>query len=191
MDSTAPPLMQITTSWPRDPRLHTRDHATFLRESLRETAIEHHRRHIPWHFEQFAAAKYGYKPRTRGYLSIKRKLGLSLPLVFTGRSRASATSQREVTATQNRVTLKLRLDIRGRDAAGNQVVISGSGRFRMKPGQMSLSRAQMQILARIEELRAVSADEHAYLAKFLAEKYTARANAPGTRYRTRNRASSA
>lgn len=186
--STAPPGVRVETTLPRDPRLYQRDHATFMREALRDTAREHHERHIPRHFEAFAGPKYGYVPRSSKYRNWKRRLGLpDLPNVFSGTMRSQVTSLRTVTATQHRSTLKLRWDWPNRE---NQPSGS-SGRFRLKPGQTQLSQSQKQILARIEELRAISADEIKYLAQFTADRYTAQANAPGTRYRTRNRASSA
>lgn len=183
--STAPPGLRVETSLPRDPRLYQRDHAQNIRQVLREAAEEHHERHIPRHFESFAAAKYGYLPRTSRYLNWKRRRGLpDLPNVATGAMRAQTTSMRTVTATQYRATLKLRWDWPTSGPSGS------SGRFRLKKGQTQLSSSQKQILARIEELRAVSSDEQTYLANFIRDRYAALANAPGTRYRTRNRAAS-
>lgn len=181
--STAPPGLRVETNLPRDPRLYQREHTQNIRQALREAAEEHHARHIPRHFEAFAAAKYGYLPRTPRYRNWKRRRGLpDLPNVATGAMRAQTTSMRIVTATQYRATLKLRWDWPKSGGPSGS-----SGRFRLKQGQTELSQSQKQILARIEELRAVSSDELQYIAKFIGDRYAAMANAPGTRYRTRNR----
>lgn len=66
-DNFETPKITTTVTLPRDPRLLVRDHNTILRETLREAAFEHHRRHIPWHFESFAPAKYGYARRGKKY----------------------------------------------------------------------------------------------------------------------------
>lgn len=174
--STAPPKLQVTATFPRDPRLLVRDHATFLRDTLRDAAAEHHRRHIPWHFKSFAPAKYGYKPRSTRYRRLKAALGITDPLVFTGRTREQVTTQRTITATQRRASLIMRLPLLG-----------GTGRFRLRKGQTDLTRSQKTIAGMIEEIRAITPDERNYLADFIREKYTARANAPGVKYRERNR----
>lgn len=174
--ATAPPRLDVTTAFPRDPRLMLRDHARFLREALREAVDEHHRRHIPWHFQPFAASKYGYKPRSRRYAALKAKLGLTQPLVFTGRTRDTVTRERQITATQQRATLILRLPLAG-----------GTGRFRLRRGQTTLSRAQRTVLQIIHELKAITPDERRHLAHTLRDRYVTRANAPGVRYRTRRR----
>jgi hypothetical protein len=174
--TTAPPRLQVSENFPRDPRLLARDHARFLRDALRRAVETHHERHIPWHFEAFAAAKYGYRPRSRRYAALKARLGLRLPLVFTGRTRETVTRQRQVTATQHRATLILRLPLAG-----------GSGRFRFRRGQTELSRAQRTILQIIQELKAINPDERRFLADTLRARYVALAQAPGLRYRTRRR----
>jgi len=175
--STAPPKLQVTADFPRDPRLFARDHATAIRDALRETAEEHHRRHIPWHFKSFAVAKYGYTPRSSRYKKLKAAIGITEPLVFTGATRAQVTTQKTITATQKGATLIMRLPLKG-----------GTGSFRLKAGQTSLTRSQKTIVRIIEEIKAITSDERRYLADFIREKYTAKANAPGTKYRTRRRA---
>lgn len=169
------PSMQVAGNFPRDVRLYARDHATFLRDSLRETAREHHRRHIPWHFQNFAAAKYGFKPRTSKYRKWKARLGLpDLDLVFSGNTRRVVTTERQITATQKKATLIMRLPIEG-----------GTGRFRKK--EASLTSAQVRILQLIEEVRAIATDEIQYLGDYLGKQYTDRVNAPGTRFKQRTR----
>jgi hypothetical protein len=178
MTSTAPPMLSVTTTFPRDPRLYASDHNTFLRESLRETSAIHHERHMPWHFERFAAAKYGYVKRSIKYQRRKDKLGLP-PLVSpnprtSGQLRRSILQFRTIAATSKRSRLIMRLPFKG-----------GTGRLRLIGG--SLSEQQRQILHRFAELESVAPDESQFLAKTILEKYTARANAPGVQHRTRNR----
>jgi len=174
--STAPPKLQVTATFPRDPRLFARDHATILRDGLRETAAEHHRRHIPWHFKSFASAKYGYSPRSPRYKRLKAAMGINEPLVFTGATRDQVTREKTITATQKGATLIMRLPLKG-----------GTGRFRLQRGQTTLTRSQRTIVRIIGEIKAITPDERRYLADFLENLYTKKANAPGTPYRTRRR----
>lgn len=171
------PELQFTGSFPRDPRLLVRDHATFLRESLRETMREHHERHIPRHFEPFAAAKYGYLQRSARYRARKARAGYgNVDNVLTGRTRSQVTSSRTITATQTRARLVMRLPLAG-----------GTGRFKFQNAQGRLTDQQKQILARIEEVRAIAPDEERYLGEFLIKQYTDRANSPGVQFRVRDR----
>jgi hypothetical protein len=178
--TTAPPLMQVNSTFPRDPRLYVRDHQTFLRETLRDAAAEHHTRHIPWHFEKFAAAKYGYQRRSSKYQARKDKLGLP-PLVSpnpqtTGQLKTAMTQFREITATSTRSRLIMRLPFQG-----------GTGRLKVIGGKLSTS--QQNVLARIAEMEAIADDERAHLAEFVGVDYARRANLPGVPYRTRMRTS--
>lgn len=174
--STKPPTLDATTTFPRDPRLYVRDHQTFLRDSLRETMVHHHDRHIPWHFEKFAAAKYGYVKRRAKYQARKDALGLP-PLVSPNREtsgdlKEAMTHFRQVTATSTRARLILRLPFRG-----------GTGRLRVIGGKLSSS--QQNVLQRIAEMETIATDERSNLMEFLGTVYTARANAPGVPYRVR------
>jgi hypothetical protein len=190
MTMVAPQLV-VSGTLPRDPALYARDHARFLRDTLRDTAVMHHREHIPRHFMHFAAAKYGYRPRLsvvrRGkgrsrsgrltYQQLKDQLGLPplvSPRVDGGKTRIAVTSTRQVTATQHRARLILRLPFRG-----------GTGRFRMLPGQRQLTEQQQQVLERIAEIETISPDEQRTINAFIAREYAARANAPGVRTRLR------
>ncbi len=169
------PHLVSTWSFPRDPRLYLRDHATFMRESFRETMREHHERHIPWHFLPFASAKYGYLKRSPMYVARKVRMGLgNVDNVFTGRTRDAVTTSRTITATQSRGRLVMRLPFEG-----------GTGRF--KNYGNGLTSQQKQVIARIEEIRAIASDEVQHLAEFFRNQYVKRVNLPGTPFRSRNR----
>lgn len=176
--TTAPPLMFVGMTLPRDPDLYVRDHERNLRLSLADAAIEHHDRHIPWHFESFGPAKYGYKKRGAKYQRIKDRMGLP-PLVSpnpktSGNLKQEVTYHYQITATQTRSRLIMRLPFQG-----------GTGRLRLKAGQVSLTSPQEQILNRIAELSVIAPDERAYLADFIAGRYAMRAKLPGNRKRVR------
>jgi hypothetical protein len=174
----SPPTLEVTTKWPRDPRLFVRDHGRFLRESLHDAMAVHHRRHIPWHFEPFAAAKYGYVKRRARYQARKDKLGLP-PLVSpnpatSGQLRTAMTQFRQITATQTRSRLLLRLPFTG-----------GTGRLK-KIGGGGLTSSQQNVMARIAEMEVIATDERDYLTNFIGVNYAHLANQPGTPYRVRN-----
>jgi hypothetical protein len=165
------PIMSTELTLPKDPRLLVRDHATFLREAFGEAARFHHERHIPWHFESFAAAKYGYKKRSRRYQ--KRKDARGLPdLVWTGATRAVVKGSRQITKTQKGAKLILRLPFKG-----------GTGNFRVMDGH--LSDPQKQVMERIAEIKAIASDEARAISEKVREDYTRRANEPGVKYRVR------
>jgi hypothetical protein len=189
------PTLGVTTSLPNDPTLYRRDHGVALNETLRATATMHHERHIPRHFMPFASAKYGYGKRTSvirrerkdksgrvvkpglTYEQLKSMLGLPplvSPLTTGGRTRIAVTTQRTITATQSRCTLKMRLPFSG-----------GTGRFRMLPGQVKLSVHQQEVLKRIAEIEVIADDEQRTINQFIGNEYTRRANLPGTRHRIR------
>lgn len=178
-ESFEPPKLTVTTTLPRDPRLLGRDHARMLNDTLREAAAEHHKRHVPRHFQAFAPAKYGYARRGSKYQKIKDRLGLP-PLVSPyslkqGRlpTHVAVMQQFNITATQKRATLKMRLPFRG-----------GTGRLRVESN--GLSDHQKALLRTIAEIEAIAPDEQRYLNEFVHKKYAERANAPGTKHRVRH-----
>lgn len=176
--TTAPPLMIVNANLPRDPQVYVRDHATALRETLGESAKEHHDRHIPWHFEPFAPSKYGYIKRGAKYQKLKDRMGLP-PLVgpnpkTSGNLKTEVESRYDITKTQTKATLKMRLPFKG-----------GTGRLRLRPGQTELTSPQEQILHRIAELSAIAKDETKHLAAFIAHRYVERVNQPGVKRKIR------
>lgn len=171
------PVTTCTTTLPRDPALYVRDHATFLREAFGETAEFHHTKHIPRHFEHYAAAKYGYARRTSmrtrrlSYQAWKDRLGLP-PLVRTGATRAVVISMRTITKTQKGAKLFMSLPF------------SKTGRMRLGDNGR-LSVRQQEVLKRIAEVEAIAADEKRTLATVLRDDYVRRANEPGVKRRIR------
>jgi hypothetical protein len=170
------PKLIVATSLPRDPRLLVREHNRILNDTLREAAFEHHRRHISWHFEPFAAQKYGYHRRGRKYQALKDRLDLP-PLVspFSLKQGRLPTfmfvrASFEVTATPKRSTLKMRLPFGG-----------GTGRLRIRGN--ALTDHQQALLMTIAEIEAIADDEQQYLNRFIGQLYTKKANAPGQKYR--------
>jgi len=169
--------------YPRDPALYVRDHGRFLREANRHAAVYHHRKHIPRHFQSFAPAKYGYAPRRsmlsnrKSYQSLKDRLGLPplvSPRLTGGQTQRQVTSQRQVTATQHRSRLIMRLPFRG-----------GTGRFRTQPGQRELTVNQKVVLQIISEIETIAPDEQRTLNSEIHTHYAAQANKPGVHKRKR------
>ena len=156
-----------------------RDHKRILRAAIYEALDFHHREHIPWHFQPFAHAKYGYNTRNKGYVARKVRLGLGdVDNVASGATRETVTHERQITATSNGGRLIMRLPFRG-----------GTGRFRLWHGATRLTAQQEQVIRRIEEIRAITPDESQANAAFLLQHYVALATAPGVKYRIRNRSS--
>ncbi|OGT59922.1 MAG: hypothetical protein A3E01_10790 [Gammaproteobacteria bacterium RIFCSPHIGHO2_12_FULL_63_22] len=174
----SPPKLIVTTTLPRDPRLLVRNHGKHLNDTLRAAANWHHETHIPRHFQSFAPAKYGYARRGRKYQKLKDRLGLG-PLVspFSRRQGRLPTTLAvmqgfNVTATQKRATLKMRLPFRG-----------GSGRLRVRGSGLSVH--QETLLRTIAEIEVISADEQRSINEFVHKDYADRANKPGQKYKVR------
>lgn len=73
--------------------LPNRAHNAAGKQALTAELNEHHRNRIPGHFRQTARDKYGYQPRSRIYMAIKRKLFHSTKdLVRSGKTERMATS---------------------------------------------------------------------------------------------------
>lgn len=136
-----------------------------VREAARAGAAYHHDKHIPQHFKSGAASKYGYRRRSARWQAFKRRVGASsLPLVFTGATAQEITRERKITATSTRgATLRMRAALPGLT----------SGRFRLKAGQKRLSGHQERQLARVEEIKAITADELNAIARAEEKAYIA------------------
>lgn len=133
--------------------------AKAVREAVRAAAVLHHQRNIPKHFKRGAASTYGYRRRSQDYTKRVRKLYPGwLPLMRSGETAASITGARQVRVTSTRgAVLVMRAALPG-----------FSGRFRAKVnarGRQFLSKQQEQIIARIEEIRAITTEEVEVLAK--------------------------
>ena len=136
-----------------------------VRAASRAGAAYHHDKHIPQHFKSGAASKYGYKRRSASWQAFKRRVGASsLPLVFSGATAQEITGERKITATSTRgATLRMRAALPGLT----------SGRFRLKRGQQRLSGHQERQLARVEEIKAITADELNAIARAEEKAYIA------------------
>lgn len=176
------PTVAVTVDYPRDPALYLRDHGRFLRESNRHAAVFHHVQHIPRHFQPFAAAKYGYAPRRsyvgrKKYQDLKNRLGLPplvSPRLTGGQTQRQITTMRQVTATQKRSRLTMRLPFRG-----------GTGRFRLQPGQRELSVNQKVVLQIKTEIETIAPDEQRTINGEIHRHYAEQANKPGIRKKKR------
>ena len=185
--------MTVTVTLPRDPALFTRDHNRFAREANGAAALYHWQRHIPRHFQGFAAAKYGYNKRTAKYRARKIKLvGAKPDMVFSGRSQRMMTRNApQIRKTPKGATLIMRLPIDG----GTGKILDAEAAERLYRAGKRKHRgfterqvnSQIQIMRRVAEMEAVSADEIRTLAEVRATTYTRLANEPGTRKRIRIR----
>lgn len=67
-------------------------HFAAVRNGLNKAGDYWHKKMLPGHFEPSAASKYNYEKRETGYIKRKRKkMGHTLPLVWTGRLKQEAT----------------------------------------------------------------------------------------------------
>lgn len=97
---------QVTLSgWPAKPR---RGMAMAMKSTLIGGALAWHRRFLPMHFRSGAASKYGYKRRSKRYITRKvKKVGTAAPLYFTGllRRQVRRTPRQSGTAKRGRIAM--------------------------------------------------------------------------------------
>ena len=185
------PLPKVSMTLPKDPRLFVVDHNRNLREANQQGMHLHHRRHIPWHFQTFAAVKYGYKPRNKKYLARKLKQkGHLLPMVFSGASRAKAMAEHTVSGTPKGAKLTFNLAIKGGitgrvvDAAAAARLFAAGKRKTAGFSQKQID-GQKNILMRVAEMQTIAVDEARAIAAEVKKVYVEGANKPGTKYRVR------
>lgn len=79
-------------------------------DSLSQAAGFWWRQYLPFHFEEFSGAKYGYKKRTKAYTKRKlNKYGHTKPLVYSGNFKMLATSHFVVGKKSiNEATIKIK-----------------------------------------------------------------------------------
>lgn len=171
----------VSTNLPADPDRKTR---AAIKEASIAGAKEHHSRHMPWHFESFAGAKYGYAKRSPAYNELKRKLGLPLnPLDFKGQTKSEVLTSYTITATGTRgATLRMKASLLGASsgkvldiAAITRMLADGrkqhdSSRLmrllsRLKKNGGRMTAGQKQSIARNAELTAITKDELNWIAK--------------------------
>lgn len=185
----------ISTNIPSDPDRKTR---SSVRAAVTEAAKTHHQRHMPWHFEEFAPQKYGYRPRSTRYLDLKHKLGLPLnnSLVFSGQTRNEILTSATITATGTRgAQLKMKCSILGMTtgrtldiAAIERILKAESNRHdrsrlsrlleRLKKSGGRLTVGQEESIRRNAELTAIASDEIRYLARVEEKVFKTEINKP-------------
>lgn len=190
--ATGIPIMTVELTLPRDPALFQRDHNRFMRAAMTAAAEYHWRQHMPRHFQKFAAAKYGYVPRSKKYNDRKIKIvGHQIDNVLSGRSRREVTSKRTITATPKGARLKMVLPIKG--GTGNLLDqaaaarLFAAGKRQQKGFTARQVNSQKSIIARVKELEAISADEIRANSRVIHDEYHRQATAPDTKRRIRFR----
>ena len=166
----------VSTNIPADPDRKTR---AAIREASKAGAQVHHDKHMPWHFERFAAAKYGYEDRSPQYLELKRKLGMpASPLMFSGTLRSEILSSYQISATGTRgATLKMKASLLGAtsgrvlDVAAIKRMLDDTSRHNHNEARLRrlltrllktggrMTIGQEQAVKRHAELTAIAADE--------------------------------
>lgn len=150
---------------------------------------------MKWHFEAFAAPKYGYAKRSPAYLELKKKLGLSSnPLSFAGQLKSDILGSYRITATGTRgARLHMKASLLGAtsgrvlDVAAIERLLADArkkhdhprlirllNRLRKNGGQ--LTRGQEQAIARNAELTAITKDELNHLARIEEQTFHAEIN---------------
>ena len=171
----------VSTNIPADPDRKTRK---AIKAASIAGAEEHHRRHMPWHFEPFAGPKYGYPRRSQAYDELKQKLGLPLnPLMFSGKTKSEILTSYVIKATGTRgASLHMKASLLGA-TSGRVLDIAAINRMfadvrsgheskrllrllaRLKKNGGRMTRGQKQAIARNAELTAIARDEIKWIAK--------------------------
>lgn len=144
-----PTTITITATTP-EPGTMGRKVDGWIRETAKAEAQFHQVTHTKLHFQRGASKRYGYKKRSTKYVQRKKRItGQAQPLVFSGATKASVQQNANVTGTATRGAKLTRVAaFRG-----------GSGRFRLRSGQTTLSAQQEVVLQLVEEIRAITTEE--------------------------------
>jgi hypothetical protein len=161
-----------------------------MRHAYTAAAEYHFQHHVPRHFQGFAAAKYGYYPRTKKYNDRKLKqVGHTDPLVFTGASRREATSNHRIAATPKGSKLFVRLAISG---GSGRVLDAAAAARKFAAGKRKTAtisktqvQSQIQVLKRVSEMETVAQDEINTLGRVMQEDYQHQADTQTTPYRVK------
>lgn len=171
----------VSTNIPADPDRKTR---AAIKAASIAGAQGHHDRNMPWHFEAFAAAKYGYSRRSPAYNELKQKLGLPLnPLSFSGKTKSEILTSYIIKATGTRgASLHMKASLLGATSgkvldidAINRMLADGRRGHqytrlmrllqRLKKSGGKMTAGQKQAIARNAELTAMTSDELKWIAK--------------------------
>ena len=163
------PVVTVVTTLPENP---SRKQRTAMRTAFKTAAEHHWQRNLPKHFEPGAASRYGYRKRSSRWQAIKKELtGSSLPLRFTGQLQRDIVDRRpRITTTSTngaRMYLKASLPgFSGRFAEGGLKSWKRIGGVNYAIAIITeLNKRQEQQLHRIEEVKAVTAEELEQLAR--------------------------
>jgi len=101
------------------------------RQALQAVAEEWHRRYLPFHFEPFAGAKYGYQQRTRKHIRRKAARGIKNALTFSGALARAAKAPPRVGVSKAGVRLTMRglpdyIVVRRRDKEARARIFAGA-----------------------------------------------------------------
>ena len=80
-----------------------------MKEVLKQVALFWHKELLPQHFEEGAARKYNYQPRSRKHNKRKRKkFGHKIPLVFSGHMAQSVMRPPRISGNKKKATANLK-----------------------------------------------------------------------------------
>ena len=82
------------------PGMSKREINNYAKAALQDEVRKWHKNTLPGHFKRSAASKYGYKKRTRKYISHKiRRFGTGIDLIYTGQMRREMVRKVRVSGT--------------------------------------------------------------------------------------------
>ncbi len=99
-------VLRVGIQFDPDPGKYSRIVRRARVDAHREGGLHWTREHLPRHFREGAAGRYGYRRRSRRYQRAKRKRGLP-PLVLSGTLEAMATGAPNVRGYPTRTTIRL------------------------------------------------------------------------------------
>ena len=100
--------IKTTITYTRSPELLVREFRKVVKATLKDTGTLWHKKFLPWHFKEFAGAKYGYRKRSSSYAKKKLRLrGHRNPLVWSGRMQRELMRRRQLTGTAKAVRVRM------------------------------------------------------------------------------------
>lgn len=141
-----------------------RDRREVLRAAYSDAGLKWHQEYLPRHFKPSAAARYGYKPRSAGYLKRKERKAIEggrSPLVFSGLLRRSVTALAVIRGFPSRFRVEMEVP---------SYIPARQSAFTTVNGRVVRRRAQQPPL--VAEMTRLLPSEANSLATYLAQRIT-------------------
>lgn len=165
------PALHVKVEFSRPPRTLVRDFKAAMAEAYKEAGLHWHQKMLPRHFDSGATMRYGYTPRTAGYIKRKRRVkGHATPLVWSGQLKQAALLSARIKSTHNMAQVRFGSGARALNFSGTTVIQNGREiTVSMRAARRGVKRRQNYPDMR-REMTAVTESEQTELARLIERR---------------------